>query len=141
MPVERSAGAVIFRREKGNVYYLVLQYDDNYWGFPKGRIEKGERLQDTTRREIEEETGIKDIQFINGFKKTIEYFFRRKGKTIFKTNIYFLAETKTKEVKLSFEHIDFRWLPYEAALKILTFENSRKVLEKSHDFLKALQAQ
>ena len=136
MPTEKSAGAVIFQKEKGNIYYLILQYSPDYWGFPKGRIEKGEELKESARREIEEETGIKDIKFINGFKETIEYFFKRKGKAFFKTAIYFLAETEKREVKLSSEHIDFRWLPQKEALEQLTFKNSKGILEKANEFLK-----
>lgn len=135
MPVEKSAGAVIFRKEKGSIYYLILQYDDVYWGFVKGRIEKGEELQSTIIREIEEETGIKDIKFISGFNEKIEYFFKREGKTIFKTNIYFLVQTKIKEIKLSFEHIGFKWLNYEESLNQLTFDNNKNVLKKANDFL------
>ena len=135
MPVEKSAGAVVFRKEQGNAYYLVLQYDENYWGFPKGIIEEGEELRKTTMREIEEETGIKDIEFVNGFREEIEYFFKKEGKTIFKTNIYFLAETKTGEIKLSSEHVGFKWLFYEQALNQLTFDNSKEVLKKANDFI------
>ena len=137
MPVEHSAGAVIFRKEKGNTYYLLLQYDDNYWGFSKGRIEKKEKLQDTIRREVEEETRLTDIQFIEGFKETINYFFKREGKTIFKTNVYFLTETKTKEIKLSFEHIGFKWLPFDKAVQQVTFKNAKQILKKANEFLKA----
>ena len=136
MPTEKSAGAVIFRKEKDNVYYLVLQCDENYWGFPKGRIEKSEELQKTTRREIEEETGIKDLKFVDGFEEKIEYFFKREGRTIFKTVVSFLAETKTEEIKLSHEHIGFAWLTYEDALERLTFENAKEVLKKASYFLK-----
>ncbi|MFQ6049594.1 MAG: bis(5'-nucleosyl)-tetraphosphatase [Candidatus Paceibacterales bacterium] len=136
MPVERSAGAVIFRREKGKIYYLLLHYESGHWSFPKGNIEKGEKLKETVKREVEEETGIEDIKFINGFKETIKYFYQLKGKDIFKTVVYFLAETKKRAVKLSFEHIGFKWLSYDVALDQLTFKNSKEVLKRVNDFLK-----
>ena len=47
-----------------------------HWDFPKGHIEKGEKIKDTIRREVEEETGLKDIKFIEGFKEWIKYFFK-----------------------------------------------------------------
>ncbi|MCP6719248.1 MAG: bis(5'-nucleosyl)-tetraphosphatase [Patescibacteria group bacterium] len=136
MPLERSAGVVVFRKEKGNTYYLLLHYQAGHWGFPKGNIEKGEELTETAKREVEEETGIKDIKFIGGFKETLKYFYRLKGKNIFKTVTYFLAETKTEEVKLSWEHIGFKWLPYDKALDQLIFKNSKLILEKANSFLK-----
>ena len=44
-------------------------------------------------------------------------------------------ETKTSEIKLSFEHVGFTWLSYEEAMKKLTFKNARDVLQKAQDFL------
>lgn len=135
MPVEKSAGAVIFRKDNGKIYYLVLHYEMGHWGFPKGHIGKGEELEDTARREIREETGIKDLEFTSGFKEWIKYFFKLKKKNIFKIVTYFLAETKTKRIKLSFEHIGYKWLPYEETLKQLTFDNTKAILKKANRFL------
>jgi 8-oxo-dGTP pyrophosphatase MutT (NUDIX family) len=136
MPVEKSAGAVVFRRENKKIKYLLIQYAWGHWEFPRGLIEKGESLEDTARREIEEEVGIKDIEFIPGFKEWIKFFFRLKGKNIMKIATFLLAETKTEEVKLSFEHKDYAWLEYDAALERLTFKNSKEILKKANDFLK-----
>lgn len=141
MPIKKSAGAVIFKKEKGKIFYLLLNYaaigrvDKSYWGFSKGTIEKGEKEIDTIIREIREETGIKDLKFIKGFKETEKYFFRSKGENIFKTVFYLLAETKTKKIKLSFEHLGREWLPYEEAIENLSFKNAKKILKKANDFL------
>lgn len=135
MPVERSAGVVIFREDKDNIHYLVLHYELGHWDFVKGKIERNEALKQTIIRETKEETGIDDLRFIEEFEEKIEYFFKKQGKTIFKTVIIFLAETKTKEIKLSYEHVDFKWLPYNKALERLTFENAKKVLKKANDFI------
>ncbi len=136
MPVEKSVGAVIFREEQTNIYYLVLHYQAGHWDFVKGNIGKGEETKQTIIRETEEEVGIKNLEFIKGFKETIEYFYKLKGRTIFKTVVFFLAETKAKEIKLSQEHIGFAWLTYEDTLKRLTFENAKEVLKKANEFLK-----
>lgn len=132
MPVEKSAGAVIFN----NTYYLILHYQAGHWDFVKGNIEKGEEIKQTITREAVEEAGIKDLKFLQGFKETIEYFYKLKGRTIFKTVVFFLAETKIKEIRLSQEHIGFAWLTYEDALERLTFENAKEVLKKANEFLK-----
>lgn len=135
MTIEKSAGAVVFRKSDGKIYYLLLQYEAGHWDFPKGMIEKGEKIDQTAKREIGEETGIKDVQFIDGFEKWIKYFFRVEGKNIFKIVTFLLAETKETEVKISFEHTGFKWLPYEEALKQLTFDNAKRILEKANEFL------
>lgn len=141
MPVERSAGAVIFRKEGKNVLYLLLHYPSSakapkeYWDFPKGHIEKGEKIEETIKREVREETGLDDIRLVEDFKEWIKYFFKFKGKNIFKIVTFLLAETKTKEVKVSFEHLGYEWLSYEEAFKKLTFKNAKEILKKAHHFL------
>jgi 8-oxo-dGTP pyrophosphatase MutT (NUDIX family) len=141
MPFEKSAGAIIFRKGRGKIYYLLLNYasigkvEKTYWGFSKGHIEKGEKGIDAIIREIKEETGIKHLKFLTGFKEVEKYFFKYKGKTIFKKVYYLLAETKTKEIKLSFEHLGYKWLPYKKALEKLSFKNAKRILKKANEFL------
>jgi len=139
--VEKSAGAVVFRKEGNKIYYLLLHYPSgtrtprNYWDFPKGHIERGEKEIETVKREVKEETGLEDIKFIEGFKKWVKYFFRFQGKTVFKIVIFYLVETKNKNVKISFEHIGYKWLPYEEALEQLLFKNAKEILKKANDYL------
>ena len=141
MPIEKSAGAVIFRKDKGIIKYLLLHYPSSakapkeYWDFPKGHIEKGEKELETVKREVEEETGLKDLKLIDGFKEWIKYFFKFQGKTVFKIVTFYLAEAKTQEVKISGEHIDYQWLPFSEALEQLTFKNAKEILEKANNFL------
>jgi len=140
MPLEKSAGAVIFRKNK-EIKYLLLHYPSSakapkeYWDFPKGHVEKGEKELDTVRREVEEETGLKDIKFVEGFKEWMKYFFKFKGKTVLKFVTFYLIETKEKNVKVSFEHLGYEWLPYGKALEQLTFKNAKEILKKANQYL------
>src|SRR3989338_118292 len=134
MPKEISAGAVVFRQNK-EVKYLLLNYEEGHWDFPKGNIEKGEEEKETVKREIEEETGIAKISFIEGFKEKIKYFYKREGQTIFKEVIFYLCETKEEKIKISYEHIGYKWLSYDEAIKQLTFKNAKEILKKAHSFL------
>ena len=141
MKVEKTAGAVVFRKEKGNLFFLLLRYEEGHWDFPRGHIEKGEKTEHAVRREVKEEAGLKDLKFIDGFKKTIKFMFKwppkdPKQEWRIKFVAFFLAETKTKEVKLSFEHTDFAWLKYEDAIKKLTHKTAKEVLKSAHEFLK-----
>lgn len=157
MPQEKSAGAIIFRMEppppgapasqrNGVPYYLLLHYPainrkGGHWEFAKGHIEEGENYEQTVKREVAEETGLEDIEIIPGFKEHIKYFFRQKPQKlqktswIFKLVTFFVAETKTKEVKISPEHINFLWLPFQDAYKKITYKNSKDLLKKANDFI------
>ena len=142
MPVERSAGAIIFKEEAKKILYLLLHYPRGlrklspYWDFPKGHIDKGEKPMETARREVLEETGLNDIQFIEGFKETIKYFFKFENKNILKFVTFYLAKTNTKDVKVSSEHLGYQWLPYKEALEQVTFKNAKEILKKANNFLK-----
>ncbi|MFQ5940228.1 MAG: bis(5'-nucleosyl)-tetraphosphatase [Nitrososphaerales archaeon] len=132
---ERSAGTVLFNNNNGSVEYLLLHYPAGHWDFPKGNIENGETELDTIRREVEEETSIDSIEFINGFRKKIRYNYKRSGKLVYKEVIFYLAKTNSKNVKLSFEHQGYRWLIYDDAIKLLTFKNAKMILEEANRFL------
>ena len=132
MPLEISAGAVIFRRNNSELQFLLLHYELGHWEFAKGHIEKGEDERETVRREVAEETGIADITFVEGFRESIKYYFRWQGKGIFKVVVFYLVRTAAKEVKLSDEHIGYEWLSYDKAMRRLKFKNSKHVLEKAN---------
>ena len=142
MQKEKSAGAVIFRIKEEKKYYLLLHCQSGHWDFPKGHIEKGESEEEAARREIQEETGIANVDFISGFEERINYFFKKnknedkKRHLISKEVVFFLAKTSQKEISLSFEHINYNWLPYQEALGKLIFKNAREILKEANDFLK-----
>ncbi|MBI2653566.1 NUDIX domain-containing protein [Candidatus Woesearchaeota archaeon] len=136
MPKEKSCGAIVFKRQKdGSVKYLLLHYEAGHWDFPKGNQEKNEKEEMTAAREIKEETGIEDIEFVDGFREEIKYFYKKGEETIFKEVAFFLVQSATDEVALSKEHIGYAWVNYEHAMKKLTFNNSKEVLRKANQFL------
>ncbi|MEK7576809.1 MAG: bis(5'-nucleosyl)-tetraphosphatase [Patescibacteria group bacterium] len=135
--VEQSAGAILFRRQGRRVLYLLLQHTRGHWAFPKGHVEKGERSIDTARREIREETSISRIRFFPNYKETIRFRFQWPPKSAdaesrLKFVVFYLGQVFSSDVKLSEEHKDFQWVPYDKAMKILKHRNVRDLLEKAH---------
>jgi len=132
----KSVGLVVFKRAGKKREYLLLHYASGHWDFPKGGVEVGETEEETALRELREETGISRVKIIPGFSESIHYFFREGGKLVSKNIVFLLAESFSREVKLSFEHVGFEWLSFQQALERLTFENSKQVLEKAESFLR-----
>ena len=133
---EKSCGAVIFNKKNDKTKYLLLNYAAGHWDFVKGNVEAGETEKETVIRELNEETGITEATFIEGFKETIAYFYRRQGQTVHKEVVFFTMESYTEKVVLSFEHVGYIWLDYQHAMEKLNFKNAKDVLQKAHDFLK-----
>ena len=132
---ERSAGAVVYRDAGGRRMYLLLQ-NAGRWDFPKGGVEKGESEVQTVIREVEEETGLQDIELFPGFRKVIEYFYRRDGKNIHKQVVYLLASTAEEKVKISFEHQGYGWFNYQEAMERASYNNSKRTLAEADRFLR-----
>lgn len=135
---EISAGAIVFRKEENEIKFLLLKYE-NYWGFVKGNIEEKESVKETVIRELEEETGIKDGKIIEGFKEEIKYRYKMERNLIFKIVIFLLLETDTKEIKLSFEHEDYRWCNLDEAIRLVKHKNSKDLLEKASKYILNIQ--
>ncbi len=138
MHKEFASGAVIFRREGKDTYFLIVFSGRNErWGFPKGHIEKGEQEKETALREIEEETGLTDLRFFEGFREEAVYEAvsnrgKFKGEVIEKHAILFLCETTQEEVQIDHKEIvGFKWLPAAECSDQLYFENLKKVLQKA----------
>lgn len=132
---ERSAGVVIFRKENNQLVFLLLHYPSGHWDFVKGRFEEGEKPHQTAVRETKEETGITDLNFVDELVEKIEYNFQFEGQLIHKEVVFFLAETKTKNVIVSHEHLEYVWLDYENAMKTITYQNAKDILEKANILL------
>lgn len=137
MKEQFSVGIVVYFKGKEKIEYLLLHYEFGHWDFPKGKIEPGETKQETALRELKEETGL-DVDLEKGFDHSFSYIFTDKfGDLVHKTVYFFVGQTETKKIKLSFEHIGFDWLEFEPAFQKLTYKNAKQLLEKADKFLKS----
>jgi 8-oxo-dGTP pyrophosphatase MutT (NUDIX family) len=129
---EKSCGIIIYREDKIR-YYLLLKYNYGHWEFVKGHTEKGEKEKETAIREAGEETGITkdELTFIPHFKEKISYTYTKEEKMRLKKVVFFLAKTQKHDIRLSYEHINYAWLPYKEAKKKLTYLNAKNLLQKA----------
>ena len=134
---ERSAGAIVFYHEgTAEPEYLLLHYTATHWDFPKGNIEAGESERQAATREIREETGITDVEFLDGFRMTIDYRYYHGRRLVQKEVVLFLARTRTRQVTLSHEHIGFAWKKYDDAMDQLTYRNAKNLLSAAKDYMR-----
>lgn len=132
-----SVGIILFHRFPRKVMYLLLKQHQGHWGFPKGHIEKGERLIDTAVRELREETGIKKIVFVK--KKILlrdKYSFKNGKSKINKNVDYYVAESLIDKVRIDGREIlNYKWLSAEKSFERLTFSKSRKILKRANKII------
>jgi bis(5'-nucleosidyl)-tetraphosphatase len=133
---EKSCGAMIYRRKNGTVEYLVVKSHEDrgdWWGFPKGHSEEGESECETAQREIQEETKLK-ITTLEGFREQIQY---SPSPGVWKTVVFFIAELSDgQKPQKTEETADFRWLPLEKAYELLTFKDTKELLNAADTFIK-----
>ncbi|MFZ5954867.1 MAG: bis(5'-nucleosyl)-tetraphosphatase [Nanoarchaeota archaeon] len=144
MKQENSAGALIFYfdKEQFEPNFLLLKYT-NYWGFPKGWIEKNETEKEAAIRETKEETNL-DVELIPDFKEIQRWIFRAKDELIKKECTYFLAEISeddSKKVKISNEHEEFIFITLEKSKEYIKIKSNKEMLKKAFDFIKEKKKQ
>ena len=62
MKKTKIAGGVVLNKNKD---ILIVNQRGNSWSLPKGHVESGETLLETAKREIYEESGIKNLIYIS----------------------------------------------------------------------------
>ena len=130
---EHSAGIVLYRSEDNSSnMILLLHYGNGHWDFPKGNIEVNETQIQAAVRELEEETGINRFRLVPGFKETLVYNYKKKSAQVAKTVTFYLGITTISKVVLSSEHIGYVWLTYQESVKILTYDNAKKLLTQAN---------
>ena len=137
MNYEYSCGAVVFTRIDGVPHYLLVRAKDQpegCHGFPKGHMEPGETEQETALREIFEETGIR-VRLLDGFRAVTEYDLPSPPDTR-KRVVFFLAQYQDQTVSIQESELaGFVLAPFEEALALTEFADSRQILTEAHAFL------
>ncbi len=131
--MEKSCGAVVYREAEGMPQVLVIRHKNGgHWAFPKGHVEAGETEEETARREIWEETGLK-VKLNKGFRKVVTYSPKPR---VMKDVIYFAAcPSGGRLARQEAEVEDVRWATLSQAIKLITYENDREVLRAFMAFL------
>jgi 8-oxo-dGTP pyrophosphatase MutT (NUDIX family) len=129
-----SAGGIVVRFEK-QVPHLVVgsrrrDRDLVTWTLPKGTPNEGETREQTAVREVGEETGL-EVR-ITGWLDSIEYWFVQRGVRIHKTVHYFLMEQTGGDLgRHDHEFEQVRWIRFDEAPELLTFETERALVARA----------
>ena len=129
---EKSCGCIIIN--DNNEVLLVYEKGRNFWGFPKGHVEKGETEIETALRECHEETKAKP-SIIDGFKEEISYYISEID--VYKTVVFFVGIlTELSLEKQDSEISDIYIVPIKDAIRMIPFPDTRAILRKAQRFIK-----
>jgi 8-oxo-dGTP pyrophosphatase MutT (NUDIX family) len=126
---ESSAGGVVLRRFRGVLHALLIKDPYGNWGLPKGHLEGKENPEEAGLREVKEETGLLDLT-LGPKLRTIDWYFRLKGRLIHKHCTFFLMTSEVGDpVPQEAEGIsDCAWVPLLEAFDKVGYDNAREVL-------------
>lgn len=121
-----SAGGIVLRGD----FVLIVNQRGTSWSLPKGHIETGETPLQAAKREIFEESGIKNLQFIKELGSYQRYLIGKNGgddKSELKTIHLFLFQTTTKILKpLDPNNPEARWVAKEKVADLLTHPKDKE---------------
>ncbi|HCK05454.1 MAG TPA: NUDIX hydrolase [Flavobacteriaceae bacterium] len=125
LPFVIAAGGLV-KNDRDEVLFI---YRNDKWDLPKGHVEADEALEQAAIREVEEETGVRDLK-ISQFLKTTYHVFKRNGTYKLKVTYWYemttdyagpLKPQKKEGIKKA------KWK---------TFKQSKKALRKSYENIK-----
>ena len=130
LPVVIAGGGKVYN-QKNEVLFIKR---NGKWDLPKGKAEKKENIETTAIREVEEETGVKNLE-ITKFLYHTYHIFKRSGKYRLKVTYWF--EMKT--------NYDQKLVPQQnegiTKVKWKNLDQSKKALQKSYANIQDLFSQ
>lgn len=135
MRIITSCGFVAYTEIHGETRYLLIKSVNGDVGFPKGHVEAGESEIKTAMRELREEANV-EVEPTSGFRREIEYAMPGMADTV-KRSVYFLGRCidPTALAPDASEVVDAYFVSFSEALRLLTFEDTRCVLNDARSFL------
>ena len=134
---EFSAGGVVVRRLGGRWVMAAIRpggKPEGVWALPKGLIGRGEDPEETARREVEEETGVRARPVTK--LGDVRYVYTRQGERVFKVVSFYLFRYGGGRLgdlppALAHEVAEARWLPLEEASSLLAYAGEREMAERA----------
>lgn len=132
MVARSSAGGVVLDRE-GKL--LLIEQHGNTWSLPKGGVEEGESELEAAKREIWEETGVRNLELVGELGSYERFSLAKDGVSEMKElglrrRTFFLFRTDEEKLEPQDGEVTKAiWVSLEGALSMLSHPKDRKFLE------------
>ncbi|MDP2303635.1 MAG: NUDIX pyrophosphatase [Ignavibacteria bacterium] len=135
--ISKLIEAHIYRNING-IEFLLLQRSPkqiypNIWQMVTGKIKEGEKAYQTAIREVYEETSISanNIWVV----PHVNQFYDWKEDYVCLVPVFLIESDKDAIVRLSDEHVNYKWVSYDEAINLLAWPGQKKSLEIINDYL------
>ena len=134
--VKRTAGGVVVRLIKDVVHCLVIRDRYGQWGLPKGHLEHGESSEQAALREVNEETGLTNLELSLQLGVT-DWSFRAKGGVVHKSGTFYLMYSEEGDPMPELEEgiTECVWVPTSEACNKINYQNLHQIVQEAQRVL------
>ena len=141
LPLRIGVGIILLNKD--NKVFVAKRLDNphNYWQMPQGGVDGNEKFLDAALRELEEETGVKNVDLIKEIEGYQTYFLPEnllgiiwRGKYKGQKQKWFITKFlgSDDEINLNTKHpefIEWRWINFEELPNVIV-DFKKKVYEE-----------
>ena len=131
----------LYKKVNNNYFYCIFLRKSGIWQGISGGVEDDEALIDTVKREVLEETGIVVSNIMELSSVSSIPVVDVVGDYIFGSDVYVIPEYSfgvecSGDIVLSSEHKEYKWMPYDEAIKCLEYDSNKTSLCELNERLK-----
>ncbi len=136
-PIATQVEIIVYKIVNNEPLFLLakrIPKKGGFWQPITGGVHKNESLVSATKRELFEETQIKDyLNFLND----VHYFEFNHGDVLLKEYVFGVEVGENVDAKLSYEHSERKWCALNEALQLLKYDSNKEAFKKLYSRLTA----
>ncbi|OGG90185.1 hypothetical protein A3H03_01285 [Candidatus Kuenenbacteria bacterium RIFCSPLOWO2_12_FULL_42_13] len=128
--------SIVYKKKGQKFEVLLLKRTaarGGFWNVVNGTLELQESAIDCRKRELFEETGIKDAA---SWSDEIHRFSFNYHNNIFVVVAFAVNVSKDQKVTINEEHIEYRWVNFDEAINLLKFDDDKTALQNLREKLR-----
>ena len=123
--IDKGLKFLILKRNEKKLY-------EHLWQGVAGKIEKDEEAWETAIRELKEETGLDPVKIF--IADHVSQFYEKHGDRVNLVPVFGI-EVDSKNVILSDEHIEYKWVDFKEAFDTLVWNGQKKGIQTVYNMV------
>ena len=133
----RVVDCYVYRQTDKGLKFLILKRNEkklyeHLWQGVAGKIEKDEEAWQTAIRELKEETGLDPLKMF--VADHVSQFYEKHGDRVNLVPVFGI-EVDSKNVILSDEHIEYKWVDFKEAFNTLVWNGQKKGIQTVYNMV------